>query len=258
MDTRFQRHIDACNTAVLPGERLAFRLGDHPVGWVARGFGEALRRFDAIVVADDHVSLTDATQLHDIGRALAYEGCYRHRAEAFDVRAAPDGPSLATLDRGALPSFGVLAEGVHVNGLVRRSDGLHLWVARRAADKLLDPGKLDHLAAGGVSAGMTAWETLAKEAEEEAALPGHLAARAVHVASIDYAMERPEGLRRDRLQCYDIDLPEDFVPLAADGEVAAFELWPIMRAVETVRDTDDFKFNVNLVLIDLFSRLKLI
>ena len=47
-------------------------------------------------------------------------------------------------------------------------------------------------------------------------------------------------------------------PQAADGEVEAFELWPIARVLETVRDTDDFKFNVNLVLIDLFIRLGLI
>ncbi len=38
----------------------------------------------------------------------------------------------------------------------------------------------------------------------------------------------------------------------------AFELWPIDRAVAAVRDTDAFKFNVNLVLIDLFQRQGLI
>ena len=37
-----------------------------------------------------------------------------------------------------------------------------------------------------------------------------------------------------------------------------FELWPVQRVLETVRDTDDFKFNVNLVLIDLFLREGLI
>ena len=78
---------------------------------------------------------------------------------------------LAQLDRGALPSFGVLAVGVHVNGLVRRPDGLHLWVARRAANKALDPGKLDHIVAGGVPAGLTPADTLVKEAEEEASIP---------------------------------------------------------------------------------------
>ena len=50
----------------------------------------------------------------------------------------------------------------------------------------------------------------------------------------------------------------NFSPQAADGEVEAFELWPIARVMQTVRDTDEFKFNVNLVLIDLFRRQGLI
>ena len=165
---------------------------------------------------------------------------------------------LARLDRGALPSFGVLAMGVHLNGLVRRTDGLHVWVARRAANKLLDPSKLDHIVAGGVPAGLSPAETLVKEAEEEAAIPASLANQAVQVATITYAMERPEGLRRDLLYCYDLELPEDFSPHAAVGEVEAFELWPIAHVMRTVRDTDAFKFNVNLVLIDLFLRQSLI
>ena len=88
-------------------------------------------------------------------------------------------------------------------------------------------------------AGLTPAETLVKEAEEEAAIPASLARQAVPVATISYAMERPEGLRRDLLHCYDLDLPEDFLPHAADGEVEAFELWPIARVMQTVRDTDD-------------------
>ena len=204
------------------------------------------------------VTLTRRRALPAIARQLSEAGYFRWRREDFDIRAEPDGPVLARLDRGALPSFGVMAVGVHVNGLVRRPDGVHVWIARRAADKLLDPGKLDHIVAGGVPAGLTPAETLVKEAAEEAAIPASLARRAVPVAVIAYAMERPEGLRRDRLHCYDLDLPDDFCPHAADGEVEAFELWPIARVLQTVRDTDDFKFNVNLVLIDLFLREGLI
>jgi 8-oxo-dGTP pyrophosphatase MutT (NUDIX family) len=137
---------------------------------------------------------------------------------------------------------------------VPRPDGLHVWIARRAADKQLDPSKLDHIVAGGVPAGLTPAQTLIKEAEEEAAIPASLACHAVPVATITYAMERSEGLRRDLLHCYDLTLPGDFRPRPADGEVEAFELWPIERVARTVRETDDFKFNVNLVLIDLFQR----
>ena len=89
-----------------------------------------------------------------------------------------------------------MAVGVHVNGIVRRPDGPHVWVARRAADKLLDPSKLDHIVAGGVPAGFYTFETLVKEAAEEAAIPASLSRLAVPVATITYAMDRPEGLRR--------------------------------------------------------------
>ena len=258
MDEAYLRHVRACNNAVLPGERLAFRIGAARVGLVKPDFAARLAAFPEIDTAADGLALTDAAALPAIARRLSEAGCYRWRSEAFDIRAEPDGPVLAQLDRGALPSFGVMAVGVHVNGLVRRGDGLHVWIARRAADKLLDPSKLDHIVAGGVSAGLTPAETLVKEAAEEAAIPATLARRAVEVATIAYAMERPEGLRRDLLHCYDLELPEDFRPDAADGEVAAFELWPIDRVMRTVRDTDDFKFNVNLVLIDLFRRQGLI
>jgi 8-oxo-dGTP pyrophosphatase MutT (NUDIX family) len=147
---------------------------------------------------------------------------------------------------------------VHVNGLVERSDGVHVWVARRAKDKQLDPGKLDHIVAGGVPAGLDPWQTLIKEAGEEASISPALAAEATEVSVLQYSMERPEGLRRDWVFSYDLVLPPDFTPVAADGEVEAFELWPIALVAETVARTDDFKFNVNLVLIDLLIRRGLI
>jgi len=256
------RHVRACTNAVLPGERLPFSLGAAQVGWLAPRMVTALAGFPGIAVTADGVVLDDPSALPDIARTLSERGMFRWRREQFDVRAEPGGPALARIDRGAVPSFGVLATGVHVNGLVRRPDGTpdgtHVWIARRARDKALDPGKLDHVVAGGVPAGLSAWETLIKEAGEEAAIPPALASNARKVGELVYAMDRPEGLRRDHLHCYDLDLPEAFVPEAADGEVESFELWPIGRVLEAVRDTDDFKFNVNLVLIDLFIRMGMI
>ena len=254
LDPGFMRHVRACNTAVLPGERLPFLLAGVPAGWVRREIASALADFPGIDTGSDGVNLSTPPALPGIAQSLAERGMFRCRREAFDVR-APDGTVLGTIDRGAIPSFGIEATGVHVNGLIHRPDGLHIWVARRAANKALDPGKLDHIVAGGVPAGLSPMACLIKEAAEEAAIPEALAATARHVGEIRYAMERPEGLRRDRLHCYDLDLPPDFVPQAADGEVESFELWPIVRVFAAVRDTDDFKFNVNLVLIDLFVRL---
>lgn len=252
------RHIRACNNAALPGTRRPFYVGADQVGWVLPALAAALAGFPDIRADPEGVTLIVPAALPGIARALAARGFGRVRNEAFDVRAEPDGPVLATIDRGALPVFGVAAVGVHVNGLVRRADGPWLWIARRAMTKQLDPGKLDHLVAGGVPAGLTAEQTLVKEAAEEAAVPAALARQARLVGTISYAMERDEGLRRDRVLCYDLELPETFRPAAADGEVESFELWPIARVLARVRDSDDFKFNVNLVLIDLFLRERLI
>ncbi len=249
-------HITACQTACLPGDRLGFYIGSQLVGYVRPEFAARLAAVSCNVAVTDRAVLasTAAPSLNEIALTA---GC-RVRGEDFDVRAAIDGPVLALLDRGALPDFGVMGVGVHVNGLVRRPEGWHLWVGKRAADKKLDPGKLDNLVGGGVAAGHTPFETLIKEAGEEAALPEALARTATLQAQFSYNMERPEGLRRDVLYVYDLILPEDFEPHPMDGEVEHFELWLLEKVFETMQETDAFKFNVNLVLIDLFIRLGLI
>ncbi|WP_249211265.1 NUDIX domain-containing protein [Gluconobacter cerinus] len=188
-----------------------------------------------------------------LSQTLARQGVYASHDEPFDVRNA-QGHVIGRVDRGAIPVLGVAAEGIHMNGLVEHSTGTMLWIARRSMSKRLDPGKLDHLVAGGMSAGLDPQMTVIKEAQEEAGIPEELSRRAVPVSRLHYAMDRPEGLRRDVLHCYDLILPEDFVPVAEDGEVESFHLIPLADAFSLVRDTDDFKFNVNLVLIDLFIR----
>ena len=108
--------------------------------------------------------------------------------------------------------------------------------------------------AGGQPHGIGVRDNLAKECAEEASIPPELAARAVAVGALSYRCERPEGLRDDVLFCFDLDLPPDFVPNNTDGEVDEFFLWPVERVIEAVRDTDAFKFNVNLVILHLMLR----
>ena len=263
----FQRHIDACNNLASPAGYIAFRIGADQVGWLAPDFARALTFFPREIHFDAAgASLAGrlrgpaarAEALAGIARSLAERGHFTLRDEPFDVRATPDGPVLATLDRGALPAFGIAAQGIHVNGRVVRPDGLYLWVGIRSRAKSVAPGKLDNLIAGGIPAGLSPEECLVKEAGEEASLPAELALQARGVGRISYVMRLEEGLRRDVLHCYDLDLPDDFVPRPNDGEVERFELWPLARLLAAVRDTDTVKFNVNLVLIDLFLREGLI
>ena len=254
------RHIRKCHDAELPGQRLRLRLAGEQIGWVLPDVAERLAAQGARV--DGGAVLVPEGQLPGMVRALADAGRFRWRDEEFDVRAdlgaawdgAASGPALARVDRGALPLLGIAAWGAHANGLVQQSDGWQVWVAKRADDRPLDPGKLDHVAAGGVPAGLSPEETLTKEAEEEAGIPPSLSAGALRTGTISYAMEREEGLRRDRIAFFDLILPREFTPEPHDDEIVGFELWPISDVLDRVRRTDDFKFNVNLVLIDLFLR----
>jgi 8-oxo-dGTP pyrophosphatase MutT (NUDIX family) len=261
------RHIEACNNTPSPAHLLPFRIGDHQVGWVAPELARALTfhprdvHFDGrgVALASRHRSPgARSAALEALCAELAPRGHLRVRGERFDVRPTAEGPTLATLDRGALPAFGVIGQGVHLNGLVRRADGLHVWVGVRARDKAVAPGELDNVVAGGIPAGLTPEQCLIKEAEEEAGMPAAMAAQARRTGRISYILTLPEGLRRDVLHVYDIDLPEDFTPRPNDDEVERFELWPAARLLEAVRETEDVKFNVNLVLIDLFLREGLI
>lgn len=260
---RFSRHIAACNNIASPAGFLGFHMGGVQVGFVAPELARALTfrphdfHFDQHGVAMAARFKTSGARSDALAAALpslAEGGFLRIRREAFDVRQTSDGPVLATLDRGALPAFGVMSQGVHMNGLVRRADGLHVWIGIRARDKAVAPGQLDNLVAGGIPAGLTPAETLVKEAAEEASLPPELAARARPVGRVSYILLNNEGLRRDVLHCYDLELPEDVTPKPNDDEVERFELWPAPRLLEAVADSDDIKFNVNLTLIDLFLR----
>lgn len=258
-NTSFLRHIQRCHNATFPNGRIPFYYRTAHIGWVDTHLLLSCQDWphaDLLTITPHHLSLTDGTALRIFSQYLAEQDAYLPFHEWFDVT-TPDGQVIGQIDRGLIPRLGLEAAGVHLNGLVEKEDTLFLWVAKRSAHKRLDPGKLDHLVAGGMSSGLSPNETIIKEAGEEAAIPPELACKARHVSTLRYAMSRPEGLRRDRLYCYDLFLPEDFQPHAADGEVESFHLKPLREVFQCVREEDQFKFNVNLVLIDLFIRYQL-
>ena len=80
-----------------------------------------------------------------------------------------------------------------------------------------------------------------------------MAATARPVGAVAYCLETERGLKPDCLFCYDLALPADFVPRAGDGEVESFELLPVTRVAEIVRDSTAFKPNCNLVVIDFLK-----
>ena len=176
------------------------------------------------------------------------------RDEPYKVAVHFDQPTLLKMERAAVPWFGVRAYGPHMTGFVRRKDGLHVWVPRRSYNKPTFPGELDNTVAGGQPAGIGIFDNLVKECAEEASIPRSLAEQARAVSFIAYWNQSGRQLKPDVMTCFDLELPADFVPSANDGEVHSFELWPLERVYATVRDTTQFKYNCNLVLIDFFVR----
>ena len=67
-------------------------------------------------------------------------------------------------------------------------------------------------------------------------------------------MELDNCLRDDTLFVYDLELPADFVPRNHDGEIADFRLMPLSEVERLLAETEDFKFNVGLVIIDFLIR----
>ncbi len=245
-----------------------FTIDGATLGRVAHGFARRLEAYPGVfVVSDRAVTLRPGLGDFDSRSAALREVLLELKGngeiplwldEDYPVLRRWGEPPALKMERAAVPRFGVRGFGVHLNGLVRRRQGLEMWVATRARDKPTAPGKLDHIVAGGQPYGLGVAENLIKEAQEEAGIPAALAAKAVPVGAVSYRCERPEGLRDDVLFCYDLDLPEDFAPANQDGEVESFALWPMEEVLARIRDTDDFKFNVNLVVLDLAVRLGLI
>ena len=243
-------------------------IAGQTVGFIHDDFIATLQRWSDVFVIDaQSVSLNAelskagislqqrSAVVHEIVWQLHLEQQVLHwRDEPYAVNRAFHEPPSLLLERAAIELFGVAGYGVHMNGYVRNEQGLQLWVARRAYNKPTGPGKLDQMVAGGQPAGISLDDNLIKECAEEAAIPHTLAQQAVATGAVSYCLQTAQGLRPDVLYTYDLELPADFVPHNTDGEVDAFYLWPVQQVLEIIRDSDEFKFNCALVVIDFMIR----
>jgi isopentenyldiphosphate isomerase len=255
--------IAACNNADLDAYR-AFHVAGNRVGWVGEDMAERLRDYpevftvlvDSVALNPDIEGFEARTQAVDnVLRRMHADGLVPGwRDESYPVGPTFTSPPLMQMERAAIPLFGIRAYGIHVNGFVSKGDAIGMWIGRRSPDKPTYPDKLDNMIAGGQPIGISLMENLIKEAAEEAAVPEDLARRARPVGAISYCADTPEGLKPDIQFCYDLEVPADFTPRNTDGEIASFHLLPFDEVLRTVDDTDEFKFNCNLVIIDFAIR----
>ncbi|OMO80799.1 hypothetical protein CCACVL1_12746 [Corchorus capsularis] len=241
--------IKACNRgSELQSEFLPFIIEDQIVGYIHRSFADNLRSFqDVFILSKDnydggYVTLhrmlklaEDRTRaVGEVIKCLAEKGLIPGiRNELYPVTSSFGAPVFFSLERAAAPYFGIKAYGIHMNGYVEKDGQKFLWIGKRSPVKPTFPGMLDHLVAGGLDGispsacihelhpqtsfsakphGIACGENVIKECEEEAGIPRSLSVRAIPVGAVSYSDIDGDRFKRDVLFCYDLKLPEDFVP----------------------------------------------
>ena len=236
-------------------------------GWLDAARATRLSAFDDVFFVDDRAvgfcpALADARSrtaaLERVTRTLAQEGALTAwRDERYAV--APDfgAPPWFLLERAAARYFGVRTFAVHVNGLVDDGGKTLMWFARRSAAKSIDPGMLDNLVGGGISAEQTIAGTLVKEAWEEAGLGASLASKAKPAGSVDIRRLQADGLQQETIFVHDLWLPAAFVPANQDGEAVAHRLVGLDEAARLIANAggpDVVTVDASLVVQDCLRR----
>lgn len=267
----YRQHIEHCND-FNPDIFIPFYVLDKQLGMINQSFAQYLSRWNhvfkekrvknktVITVASDLVTPEQRTRaISPILEILHQEGVIDSWVgESYAVNTRYGEEPLFLMERAAVSFFGVRGYGVHVNGLVEKSDGMYIWIARRTKDKPFWPGQLDQMVAGGQPAGIGRLENVIKESAEEANIPKAIARTAKFVSTIHYRGASTRGMSVDTLFNYDLYLPEDFIPENTDGEVDEFILMPLEEMARITETSEKFKDNCNLVNIDLLLRQGLI
>lgn len=259
----FLDKIQLCNNWQR-SDYLPWLINGQIYGWILPSFAEHLKAWSEVFHIDEQTVVlnpkldtyqkrTDA--LVPIIESLHQQGVIDTWVdEQYPVNLAFGEQGMLEYERAATLYFGSSSYGIHVNGLVQKADGIHVWVGVRTLDKPFYPGKFDQMVAGGQPVGIGLQENLIKEAAEEANIQAELAATAKQVSQLTYRQNCSRGLDQSIIYNYDLWLPEDFVPENTDGEVSEFILMPIQDIYDITESSLQFKDNCNLVNIDLLIR----
>ena len=162
-----------------------------------------------------------------------------------------NGHKYFRMERAAFRTFGFRSMATHINGYTQ---GNTIWLGRRSETKPTDPGKLDNLAAGGITADETPWVSARRELWEEAGVPEQIADQIEPVGRIH--MRRPilgRGFHDEQLYIYDLELADNFVPTNHDGEVSGFIEISLPEAAARIL-ADEFTSDAAFVTADFILR----
>ena len=244
---------------------LPFTVDSVLAGWMKRSFAERLEQWPEYFAVrprgvgmlghfetPEHRSAAIAEVVESLAAETVITGW---RGELVTACETFYSRPLFHIERAATRHFGLTVYASHLNGLTVRNGEQHMWIARRADTKAIDPGMLDNLAAGRIARGMTPNETLIKESREEAGINAELARTAKGAGAVRCKRAVDEGLHNEIIFVHDIVLPESFSPANQDGEVAEFTSVPIaefLRRLET--EPGDFTVDAVLVILDCLIR----
>jgi 8-oxo-dGTP pyrophosphatase MutT (NUDIX family) len=246
-------------TGDLSGSYFPFWIGGAIRGRLRRDVASALANFEGIESADIGLKLREkgssragrSRALQALALQLRKLGLIADWRNELSALLEESGEEIARCERGAFRSLGMQNRAVHVNGY--RADG-RVWVARRSSLKRADPGKLDNLAAGGVSAGESPRRTALREAWEEAGVPASLAGRVDFPGMVIRSVrETTFGVHDELVIVADLDLPQQFEPAGRDGEVSEFLCLSVDEA-EAALDRGEFTIEAALALRESLER----
>ncbi|KAJ1301227.1 hypothetical protein OPQ81_003636 [Rhizoctonia solani] len=224
----------------------------------AIAFDNRLRTIDERSEAIERASLEWRSQ----GLFSGAIGGRQWRNERYSVYVHPfknigvGGEIAFRLERSACELFGFVTYGVH---MTMYTPDYKVWVPRRSKTKQTWPGFLDNSIAGGIPGGMTPFESLVKECEEEGNIAEDIARKHLKtVGAVSYFFQNKRGNLQPEVEyVYDMLCPSAddpaFVPKPLDGEVESFELMDWEVVIEKLK-TGEFKRNSALVLVDFFIR----
>ena len=210
-----------------------------------------------ISIGNDQVSLELARprelsqslyQLADTMRSAGFISGWRNEDFAWLDQ---NGHQFFRLERAAFRTFGFRSMATHINGFTQANT---LWLGRRSETKSTDPGKLDNIAAGGITADETPWVCARRELWEEAGVPEKIAENIQPIGKIH--MRRPiagRGFHDELLFIYDLALSDHFVPSNHDGEVSGFIEVSLAEAAARIL-ADEFTSDAAFVTADFILR----
>ena len=176
------------------------------------------------------------------------------RNELYPIKNNWNQTPFALLERNASIPLGLVTYGVNLNAWTIDTKGEKLlWVGKRSLQKQTEPGKLDHIAAGGQPAHISLHANMVKEAEEEASIPQELARLCKPVGAV-VGHYHDEYCRRFIHYDFDLELPREFQPKPLDGEVENFQLMSPEQIIHLLRTSDEFDLESTIAIIDWLIR----